>query len=227
MRKPVHLPLRIVGARPRLFSSAGLGALAFAATPQSWGLVSRSLVGWNIALVCYLLLAGWMMLRSTPESIRRRADAQDEGRFFILLLSTVAATASIGAIVAQLATVKELAGAAKALHIGLSATTILTSWLFIHLMFALHYAHEFFFEIRVNPDKPGKQRGGLDFPGEEVPGYGDFLYFSYAIGCASATSDVNVTSKPMRRIVLAHSVLSFFFNATILALTINIAAGLI
>ena len=161
MRKPVHLPLRIVGARPRLFSSAGLGALAFAATPQSWGLVSRSLVGWNIALVCYLLLAGWMMLRSTPESIRRRADAQDEGRFFILLLSTVAATASIGAIVAQLATVKELAGAAKALHIGLSATTILTSWLFIHLMFALHYAHEFFFEIRVNPDKPGKQRGGL------------------------------------------------------------------
>ena len=222
-----HRSFRIVGARPRLFSCLVFGLLLSAALPGGWHMSTRSLIAWNSGMAAYLALVGWMMLNASSHTIRLRAASQDEGGFLILILSIAAAVASIGAIVVQLATVKDMSSTLKALHIGLSACTILLSFLFIHFMFALHYAHEFYSGTQTSVDKPGNTRGGLDFPGDEAPTYGDFLYFSFAIGCASATSDVDVCSKPMRRIVLAHSVLSFFFNATVLALTINIAAGLI
>jgi uncharacterized membrane protein len=223
----MHVSIRIIGSRPRLFSCILLGAMAYFVMPDSWRVASRALVAWNIGVGFYLLLIGWMILRSRPNSIARRAAEQDEGRFFILILSTVSTLASIGAIVVQLASVKDAQGIVKALHIALALSTILSSWLFIHSMYALHYAHEYFFEFRKNPDQPGQLRGGLDFAGGQTPTYGDFLYFAFAIGCAAATSDTNVTTTAMRRMVTVHSILSFFFNTTILALTINIAAGLI
>ena len=223
----LHIATRVVGSRPRLFSCIALGAVGFFLMPDAWRLVTRALLAWNIGVVLYLLLIAAMMFRSTRHSIIRRAAQQDEGRFFILLLSTVAAIASIGAIIAQLATVKDMGLALKSLHIALSILTILTSWTFIHSMYALHYAHEFFYEYKSHPDLPGQLRGGLEFAGGETPNYGDFIYFATAIGCAAATSDTNVTSQAMRRIVMAHSILSFFYNTTILALTINIAAGLL
>ena len=219
--------LRLIGSRPRLFSCLLLGLLSFVVLPGAWHFASRALVGWNCGITTYLVLVSWMMHRSPPQSIRRRAAAQDEGQLFILVMSALAAVASIAAIIAELATVKDLSGAAKGLHISLAILTIFTSWAFIHVMFALHYAHEYYLEADARKSDADGLRGGLIFPGDDKPTYGDFLYFSFAIGCASATSDTNVTSKPMRRIVAAHSALSFFFNATVLALTINIAAGLI
>jgi uncharacterized membrane protein len=93
--------------------------------------------------------------------------------------------------------------------------------------YALHYAHEYFDEYFTEPGKPAAERGGLVFPGTGNPGYFDFLYFSYVIGVASQTADVNITSPAMRRVALVHCVLAFFFNSAVLALTINIAAGLI
>ena len=221
------LPFRLIGARPRLFSCVLLGIVAYGVMPNEWRWASRSLIAWNVGMVTYLLLVSWMMWHSTARSICIRAQVEDEGRFLILILSTIAAIASIGAIVAQLASVKDASGLGKAMHLGLSISTILTSWLFIHVMYALHYAHEFYFEFKSHPDLPAQSRGGLVFPDDVTPGYSDFLYFAFAIGCAGATSDVNVSSKPMRSIDMAHSILAFFFNATILALTINIAAGLI
>jgi uncharacterized membrane protein len=94
--------------------------------------------------------------------------------------------------------------------------TIALSWAFIHTIFALHYAHEFYAQTR---------GGGLAFPGEGEPDYWDFLYFSLVIGMTSQVSDVAVTAKPMRRIVAAHGVVSFVFNTTLLALAVNIAAS--
>jgi uncharacterized membrane protein len=146
----------------------------------------------------------------------------------ILTLAVVAAIASIFAIVAQLATVKEATGWAKYWHLGLAAGTIVSSWFFVHIMFALHYAHEYYDEWETGKGIVKQLRGGLDFPGTSAkPDYADFLYFSFVIGVASQTADVNVTSKAMRQVALVHCVLSFFFNTTVLALTINIAAGLI
>jgi len=220
-------PLRIIWNRPRLFISMACGIIASLLLPHEWRAVTRFLVAWNIGIFLYFILAGRMILTESHEKITQRAESQDEGRIVILLFTILAATAAIGAIIAQLATVKDAKGLLKDLHIGLAATTIFSAWALIHLMFALHYAHEYVIERMANPARPAKVRGGLNFPGTDTPDYLDFLYFSYVIGVACQTADVEITSASMRRIALIHCVLAFFFNSAVLALTINIAAGLI
>ena len=104
----------------------------------------------------------------------------------------------------------------------LVAATLLSSWTFIHVMFALHYAAAYY--------APAETEGfsrGLKFPGEAEPDWGEFVYQAFVVGCAFATADVNVTTGDMRRIVIAQGVVAFFFNTVILALTINIGAGFI
>ena len=147
--------------------------------------------------------------------IRRRATLLDEDRFVFLALTAFAAIASLGAIVAQLST-KETGH--QPAHLALAVATIALSWTFTHIIFTLHYAHLYYIEAR-------EESGGLAFPGKGQPDYWDFLYFSFVIGMTSQVSDVAVTAKSIRRIVAAHGVLSFFFNATLLALTVNIAAS--
>jgi uncharacterized membrane protein len=222
------LPVRLFLARPRLALCLAAGIFVGLLLPHSWRPITRMLITWNLATVAYVLFVGIMMIGGSSETIKRRAAQQDEGRLVVLTLAIVAATASIFAIVAQLATVKEAIGWAKYLHLGLAAVTIVSSWFFVQTMFALHYAHEYYDEWEAGKGIAKQLRGGLDFPGTpSKPDYADFLYFSFVIGVASQTADVNVTSKAMRRVALVHCVLSFFFNTTILALTINIAAGLI
>ena len=221
------LPLRIVRGRPRLFICVAVGLAAGVALPWDWVLVTRMLLAWNVGTWLYVALVWRMMAQATHHNIRQRARVQDEGQATILLLAIIAATASLGAIVAQLGAVKEMAGMFKALHVTLAAVTIIGSFAFTHIMFPLHYAHEYYAEWRQDPDKPATERGGLSFPATPNPHYIDFAYFSFVIGVASQTADVATTSRKMRSIVLVHGILSFFFNTTVLALTINIAAGLI
>jgi uncharacterized membrane protein len=219
--------IRTVRERPRLFLSLVVGLVAWLAQPSAWWEATRLLIAWNFGAWLYLVLAGVMMARASQADIRRRALDQDESRFVILGLTVVAAGASIGAIVAQLGGVKDTVGLAKAAHVGLAIATIVSAWALIHLMFTLHYAHEYSREWHSEPEKDERIRGGLNFPDTNTPSYADFMYFSYVIGVASQTADVQITSAPMRRIALAHGILSFFFNTTLLALSINIAAGLI
>jgi uncharacterized membrane protein len=203
------------------------GLLAGVLLPDSVRLATRLLIAWNAGTWSYFLAAGIMIARATPQSIRQRARTSDEGKFFILVLTSLAALAAIAAIVAELAIVKDFSGMIKGLHIGLAAATIVSAWFFIHLTYALHYAHEYFDEYFAEPGRPAAERGGLAFPKTEHPDYYDFLYFSYVIGVACQTADVNISSPAMRRVALVHCVLAFFFNSAVLALTINIAAGLI
>lgn len=226
-RSHLRSPLRIVRARPRLFISMVCGIVVGFFLPPEWRANTRLLIGWNAGAFLYFILAGGMIVTASHESIRRRAVMQDEGRFVILIFTTLAAAMAIGAIVAQLGTVKDLKGIVKDLHIALAGVTIVSAWVLIHLMFALHYAHEYVIERTAGSAKPAKERGGLSFPGTETPDYVDFLYFSYVIGVASQTADVEISSRAMRRIALVHCVLAFFFNSAVLAVTINIAAGLI
>lgn len=191
------------------------------------GLGTSLLVGWNAGAWLYFILSGYLIATATPRSIRQNAKATDEGKFLILVLTTLAAMATIGAIGAQLGVAHRLAGPEKGLHIGLAAATIISAWLLIHLVFAFHYAHEFYDEFAAEPGKPSAERGGLVFPGTESPDYYDFLYFSYVIGTSSQTADVGISSGTMRRTAIVHCVLAFFFNSAVLALTINIAAGLL
>lgn len=218
---------RIVRARTRLFLCLLAGAVTGLVLPSEWREVTRALVGWNVGALLYFILSADLMARSTPSSMRRRALLQDEGRLVILILTIVTACASMGAIVAELGPVKHLEGWSKAAHLGFAILTVVDSWLFIHLTFAFHYAHEFYFERGTSPDKKPELRGGLIFPGTEQPTYIDFLYFAYVIGVACQTADVSTSSATMRAVALVQGVLAFFFNTAILALTVNIAAGFI
>ena len=162
-----------------------------------------------------------MMFWPPHERMKTRALEQDEGRIVILAFVIAAAIMSLGAIVAQLGVVKDLHGTLRYAHTGLAALTILSSWTFTQLMFALHYAHDYYAaEARQVP-------AGLAFPGGHAPDYGDFLYFACVIGTSGQTADVSFTSRTMRRTGSVHCFLAFFFNTTLLALTINIASGLV
>jgi uncharacterized membrane protein len=222
MRSVSRLVLHQIRARPRLVISAIIGVLVVLVLPKQLAAheITRLIIGWNAGACLYLLLAGIMMTRSTPDTIQKRACQQDDGQMVILAIVVLAAVVSLSAIVAQLAVVKDMKGTIKYAHIALAGLTIVSSWAFTHVMFALHYAHDYYV-ARVK----GKS-GGLEFPGEEAPDYGDFLYFAFVIGTSGQTADVSLSSKAMRRVGLVHCVLAFLFNTTVLALTINIAAGL-
>jgi uncharacterized membrane protein len=128
---------------------------------------------------------------------------------------------SLMAIVIELGVARELQGTARFAHMALVVLTVVTSWTFTQVMFATHYAHDYYAaEARGNA-------GGLEFPGAHAPDYGDFLYFSCVIGTSGQTADVSFVSRAMRRVGLLHCVLAFFFNTMLLALTINIASGLL
>ena len=217
-----HSLVRQLKARPRLLCSLFLGAATAILLPDSWVQqpVTRAIVGWNVGAWLYLVLAVRMMFWSSHERMRSRALAHDEGSFMVLLLVVSSALACIGAIVAELAVVKDLHGLLRSAHIALATMTIVSSWAFTQCMFALHYAHDYY--VR---DIRGEQ-GGLDFPGGHAPDYGDFLYFACVIGTSGQTADVSFTSRAMRRVGTLHCVLAFFFNTTLVALTINIASGL-
>lgn len=214
--------IKQIRARPRLFIAGAIGLLAGWLLPHELAAqtITRLIIGWNTGACLYLLLGGIMMIRSSQEQIRHRARMQDEGQILILILVAIASIASLAAIVGELAVAKDMKGTLKYAHIGLAAFTIISSWAFTHLMFALHYAHDYYV-ARCN-GKPV----GLEFPGEEMPDYGDFLYVACVIGTSGQTADVSFSTRTMRRVGLLHCVLAFFFNTTVLALTINIAASL-
>jgi len=224
-RRRLPKPLRIMWARPRLFTSVALGLIVGLVLPPEWRPVTRGLIGWNVAIWLYLCAALVMIVRSDHRDIHRRALMQDDGRYFILTLAALSSTISFGAIFAQLANIKDMPASAKSLHIGLALATIVGSWFFVHMTFALHYAHEFFRLSK--PDADGKWRGCIEFPGVLRPDYFDFLYFSYVIGVACATADVNITGTAVRRLALVHCILAFFYNNAVLAMSINIGAGFI
>ena len=207
--------------RPRLWICALAALAVYLVSAGQFHEATRSLIAWNVGAWGFVAAIFAMMARAPEESMRAHAADEDENPWILLLIAVVAATAAMAAIVWELGPVKEMAGLRKAEHLGLVAATILSAWTFIHLMFALHYAGEYY------GDAPGgATRGGLKFPGDREPGWGDFLYQAFVIGCACATADVNTTSPAMRATCLAQGVVAFFFNTIILALTINIGAGL-
>lgn len=216
-------PWRALRARPRLAASAAVGALVYAALPAAWVTqpVTRALLAWNGFALLYLALA-WQMARgAAPETMRRRALTQDEGRHFILALVVAAVAAAVVAIATQLAAVKGLPALAQGHHVALAALTLVTAWGFMQVLFAMHYAHDFYMgRVRGQPD-------ALVFPGTPDPDYRDFLYFACVIGTSGQTADVVFQGRALRGLGALHCVLAFFFNATVLALTINFGANLL
>jgi len=212
--------------RPRLFIAAAVTIVAYFLTPSDFREATRALVAWNVGCWGFLISIVVMMMRSPRGGIRAHAAEEDEKPWVLLLIAVAAGVAAVAAIVWELGPVKDMVGARKGEHLALVGLTILSAWTFIHIMFALHYAGEYYAETSRADGLPGV-RGGLNFPGETEPGWDEFVYQAFVIGCACATADVNATTSSMRGVCLAQGIVAFFFNTIILALTINIGAGFI
>ncbi|CAN5276114.1 DUF1345 domain-containing protein [soil metagenome] len=207
-------------ALQRLLSGLAAG-LATAALPLPLVWQFRGLLGWSVGVAVYLTLAWWLCERFDARRTRERAQAQDEPSVVLFLLMLLAAMACVVAIVVMMQHGKDFSGTRRTLHIAVSVVALIASWLFIQTIFAFRYAHRYYQEEKLKePDGPG-----LQFPGGLDPDYFDFLYYAHVVGMTSQVSDVQVTSREMRRLTLVHSVLSFGFNMLVLALSINVVAG--
>ncbi|WP_339377521.1 DUF1345 domain-containing protein [Calothrix sp. NIES-2100] len=205
-----------------------IAALVSVILPHWLHLPTRILCAWNSGADFFLAITWWKMIKATPEKTRRYAENEYEGHFAIFMLVIAAACASVLAIGFLLTDKKGVSEILLIVHVILSIMTIVGSWLLVHTMFALQYAHSYYqHKTPRNTNTSGEINGGLDFPNNDYPDYWEFLYYSFVIGMTSQVSDVQTTSRAMRRLTLLHGILSFFFNTTIVAITINIIAGLI
>ena len=207
-------------AHPHLVASVLVGLAVALLLPAGQPPRTRALLGWNVAVWLYLVLAAWSMLRADHGRVRRVAEAQAEGAGTVLVMVIVAALVSLAGTVLELSAAKEPGATASLAHVALALSTVVGSWLLLPTVFALSYASLYF---------GAPKSGGLRFP--EVskdfsPDFSDFLYFSFTIAVALQTADVAVSTRTLRRWVLLQSVLSFVFNTAILAFTINVAASL-
>ena len=206
---------------PQRLLAGLLAGLATAALPLPLLWQLRGLLGWSFGVAVYLALAWWLCERFDDRQTRERAQAQDEPSVVLFLLMLVATLACVAAILVMMQQSKDLSGIARTLHIAVSVVSLIASWLFIQTIFAFRYAHRYYQEEQ-NHEPDGT---GLLFPGGQDPDYFDFLYYACVVGMTSQVSDVQVTSREMRRLTMVHSVLSFAFNMLILALSINVVAG--
>lgn len=209
--------------RPRFTLAISIGLMTFLVLPRTWVAqeVTCGIIAWNVGAILYLALASRMMFWPSDERMRQRAIKHDTGRYFVLGLVVVSAVVCLVGIVFELSLAKELQDSLKFERIALAVLTVITAWTFTQVMFALHYAHEYYFQLAHG------QSGGIDFPGDTPPTYADFLYFACVIGTSGQTADVSFTSPKTRRSGLVHCIFAFFFNTTLVALMINIASGLI
>ncbi|HEY9613188.1 DUF1345 domain-containing protein [Allocoleopsis sp.] len=214
----------------RLLLSLAIATVVFLLVPQSLRPLTRTLIGWNAFVVVLLLLTWSVILTAHPEQIKKRAQTQDNNRILISVLVIAAAVVSLCAVAFLLGTHKELPKGQLGLHIALSVVSMFCSWLLLHTVFTLRYAHYYYYRserYRQQTPTPSPHIGGLDFPGEQQPDYLDFAYFAFVLGMTFQVSDVAITSRLIRRIALLHGLLSFWFYTFIVALSINIISSLI
>ena len=187
----------------------------------------RFIAAWDIGASATLIALFFGLRGSSADAIRRIAARQDAGKYAVLVLCLLAATASLVVIATEMPLVKAPDGLARTARVLLIIYTIAVSWAFIQSVFALHYAHDYYLSAELPQTEPRPASERLIFPGEASPTYGDFLYFSFTVGMTFQVSDVQVTDAEIRRVVMAHGIISFFYTTGILALTINLVAGLI
>ena len=210
-------------AQTRLVIALLVSSATFLCLPSGLFMSTRLLIGWNAGVTCFLGLAYAKIVTATPAEISHTARRQDEPRVAILVLAMIAAGASLFAIGFLLQQAQELPSAHRGGLIVLAGLTVVTAWVLAHTLFTFHYAHLYYGDRK----EPGNADRGLDFPGGELPDYLDFAYFTFVIAMTSQVSDVQITSRRLRRLVWIHSLFSFAFYTVILALTINVVAGLI
>lgn len=224
MHAEKFLWIKKLKASHKVFLCAVIGVIVFVCTyPIDKDIIVPMLISWDVFCLIILVL-DWIIFWNTPsKQIRKQAQVEDGSRFAIFIIVLVATLASLLAVTILLIHSK---GEHKALHITVAVIGMTFSWLLVHTLFTVRYAHIYYGDHK---EKEDSYAGGLDFPGEDEkdhPDFIDFAYFSFVLGMTFQVSDVQITSKRLRRLVLIHSLVSFIYNTGIVALTINTLAGL-
>lgn len=204
---------------PRLWIAVAAGAAIFFLLPERWTILSRVLVCWNFGVALFLVLIFVWMVDLTAEQICSRYIEEDETAPIILVVVVIASLLSLVAIIQPLATLRQVTGAERVGHFALAALTLVNSWILVPTMFTTHYADAFY--------SAKEDARPLRFPETPMPVFWDFVYFSFTIAAACQTADVSTLNAGVRRSVVAHTLISFLFNASILGFAINVTAGLI
>jgi uncharacterized membrane protein len=210
---------KLVSDHPRLWISFIAGCAIYFLLPAHWSTLTRVLVCWNSGVTLFLILIFVWMTHLTAEQICTRYIEEDESAPIIVAVVTIAAIFSLGAIIEPLATLKQVTGTERVGHFALAALTLVNSWILVPTMFTTHYADMFY--SAKEDDRP------LRFPETPMPVFWDFAYFSFTIAAACQTADVSTLRAGVRKVVIAHTLVSFLFNASILGFAINVTAGLI
>jgi uncharacterized membrane protein len=210
---------KVLRFHPRLWIAALVGAAVYFVLPAQWSPIIRVLVSWNCGVALFLALIYRWMMNLTAEQISSRYVEEDSSAHFILVLVTLAALLSVVAIVEPLATLRHVAGSERIGHFALVTMTLIDSWLLVPTVFTTYYADMYY--------SADQQHRPLRFPETDMPVFWDFAYFSFTIAAACQTADVLTTRGSIRKVVIAHELISFVFNASILGFAINVTAGLI
>jgi uncharacterized membrane protein len=211
----------ILGHR-RVFVALAVAITVYALFPVDTSAGMRAIVAWDAGVVGLLLLTFRLFLNSDPTRMPALAEAQEDGQWTIFWILLLASVASFSAVTTEFAGLKDMPAGQRLARIVLVASTLMMSWLLAHVVFAVRYAHEWY-----RREETGTVRRGLDFPGDSEPDYMDFLYFSLVLGMTFQVSDVQITARGFRRLAMLHGLVSFLYNTIIIALTVNIAAGLL
>ncbi|HXQ52518.1 MAG TPA: DUF1345 domain-containing protein [Stellaceae bacterium] len=209
---------RDLHAAARLALAAVVGAAALYIPASGFGAALRGTLAWVVGVAAFLALTVVAIGNGSPERARARARSLDQSTWIISVIIVAAASVSLGA----LGYVLQKAAGPTVPRLVIAGLAVVASWLLVHAVFALHYAHAYYGD----PETEGtSEHGGLDFPGHQEPDYWDFLYYALVVGMTCQVSDVQVTSRKLRRMTLAHGVLAFIFNTGVLALAVNIIAS--
>lgn len=210
----------------RFLISLLLGVVVFGLVKREGEWRLASLYGW-ICFAGVLLAFSWLtILLRHPKQTGLVAKEQDASAVLVFLLAVCAAFFSLFAIIYVLHGQSLENKLGLHLHVVLSLLCIVLSWLLIHSVFTIRYAH-LYYDFRHREKGITAQAGGLQFPGNEQPDFLDFAYFSFIVAMTFQTADVSITGRRIRRLALVHGLLSFVYNTTIIALVINIVSGLI
>ena len=220
--KPISVRDLILG-HARLFIAIVVGVASLFALPHRLPPRETAIAAWDIGAGLYLVLILVLFAGCPSGRMEQNARAQETGEWTLFFLVLAGATASFAAILGEFGSMKDVSGAVKGEKVAIVAITLAISWLLTQAIFALRYAHEFYSRVTPSADLDG----GLEFPEEKKPDYWDFTYFSVVLGMTFQVSDVQITSRKLRRLATLHGLLGFVFNTVIIALTVNLASSVL
>ncbi|HEV8272564.1 MAG TPA: DUF1345 domain-containing protein [Chitinophagaceae bacterium] len=183
----------------------------------------RLMICWSVFALSYIITSCVVFFRQKPAQIRELSKREDGSRLYVFSLVILTSFVSMLTVLLLMRS-QNVKATPEIIFIPVAIGSMLFSWIMVHTIFAFHYAHLYYGD---DTNDSTKHAEGLEFPGKEKPDYFDFAYFSFVIGMTFQVSDVDVTSRSIRRLVLLHGLLSFGLNTFVVALTINLIAGLL